>query len=81
MLYKNVVQKNFKKNVGSEKNFGSENKYRSEKILGPQKFWFENVFGTNEISGLKISGPKKFGAGKFCWVLKKFSKDKNWGQN
>ena len=36
---------------------------------------------TNEISSLKIWGPKKFGAGKFCWVLKKFSKDKNWGQN
>ena len=36
---------------------------------------------TNEISSLKIWGPKKFGAGKFFWVLKKFSKDKNWGQN
>ena len=41
------------------------------------KFWVENYFGRNEISGLKILGPKKFGSEKIFGFKKKLRK-KNW---
>ena len=41
------LKKNLKKDIGSEK------------ILSLENFLFENVFGSNKITGLKILGPKK----------------------
>ena len=67
-----VRKKNFVwKNVGSEK------------ILGPEKFWFKNLFGSNKIYGLKILRPEKilglekdFGFEKYVW---KNLRPKNFG--
>ena len=38
---------------------GLKKNFRSEKILDPKKFEFKNIFGSNEISGLKTLGPNK----------------------
>ena len=56
-----------------------EKKFWSTTNFFLNKFWFENVFETNKISGLKNLGPEKFGSWNLFWVLKKFFK-KNLGE-
>ena len=80
-----ATKTNFKQNFRSEKCFVSENnfqkKFRSEKFWSQKKFslkkfLFKNSFGTNQIFGLKILGPKKFQIWKRNWGSKKFLKKK-----